>query len=636
MALEISSARTPHLRSLTFIGTGALLFILAGYLLIKLDKKKAKKKPPSVKTPDVDLQVPIETAQQLPPESASVIENNNNNNDDEQELRLRAKLDELEKVLIDEERDESVVVLAKLAAYPTPQSIDPVLATKEADDLKEEIEMTAQANFNETANTPAKQQTESKQPADVHVDQAVPNNFESANQVENAKATEIEFAIQQVPATNAVVDVAATVIVEEVKKEPELVKPVAAAQIQNPPVVKTYASIIAAGIQKSAPVISTQQTAATKPSKTVSLKTEETPAKPAAQPSTTKSSSKQSASLTKSTSFSQGSKKPSTAAAAPSPAAAKTVPKSKSSATLSDARKKKQPTTSGSDTPTSSSTEPFEDIIVYEFNFPRRLCGKLIGKNGVHVDHIRSKTRTQIAVRNDPLVEDLQIVCVSGKLEDVDHALESISDRFPAKHYSSVSFKPISKPIVYRRHTADVIGQTLLESNSKVLVAPNMFVNLQQYMPNTVAANNEEDGSPSDMYYGHLSEDAKLADVALAVHVTSVVNSTHVFIQLPSNPMFEHLPKLDAAMILAYNGGEEGAAVPADAVIPVEPIEYGTICAAPTSYGWHRAMVTSYMCKEEVMQQIADYNETCGLATIKFLDYGGYLTIPTNQLRQLR
>jgi hypothetical protein len=68
----------------------------------------------------------------------------------------------------------------------------------------------------------------------------------------------------------------------------------------------------------------------------------------------------------------------------------------------------------------------------------------------------------------------------------------------------------------------------------------------------------------------------------------------------------------------------------------IEPIEFGTICVAPTSYGWHRAMVTNYQSLEDILKTIPDYKEQCGLATVKFLDYGGYLTIPTNQLRQLR
>lgn len=107
-----------------------------------------------------------------------------------------------------------------------------------------------------------------------------------------------------------------------------------------------------------------------------------------------------------------------------------------------------------------------EDIIVYEFNFPRKFCGKLIGKNGVHVDHIRSKTRTQIAVRDDADNHEQQIVCVSGRLEDVDQALDIISSRFPLKQYPTISFKPISKPIVYRRINNEVESDRVLPYES--------------------------------------------------------------------------------------------------------------------------------------------------------------------------
>lgn len=119
-----------------------------------------------------------------------------------------------------------------------------------------------------------------------------------------------------------------------------------------------------------------------------------------------------------------------------------------------------------------------EDIIVYEFTFPRKYCGKLIGKNGVHVDYIRSKTHTQIAVRDHTTEREQQIVCVSGRLEEVDQALDIISARFPLKHYPNVSFKPISKPIVYRR---------LSNSNSSPSIAP---MTTATSTANTVASEN--------------------------------------------------------------------------------------------------------------------------------------------------
>ena len=113
---------------------------------------------------------------------------------------------------------------------------------------------------------------------------------------------------------------------------------------------------------------------------------------------------------------------------------------------------------------------------MYEFNFPRKLCGKLIGKNGVHVDYIRSKTQTQIAVRNDTKISDLQVVCVSGRISDVDKALDIIGIRFPSKLYPQISFKPITKPIVYRRFNKSKSNSPLDSDQSKILVASTNFV----------------------------------------------------------------------------------------------------------------------------------------------------------------
>ena len=125
------------------------------------------------------------------------------------------------------------------------------------------------------------------------------------------------------------------------------------------------------------------------------------------------------------------------------------------------------------------------------------------------------------------------------------------------------------------------------------------------------------------------------------VHVSAIVNASHVFVQLPSNSTYESLQKLDEHMLEVYGGAASsngGSLSSNNKEIPlmVEPVEYGSICVAPTSYGWHRAMVTEYLTADEARQQVSDYSEKCGLVTVKFLDYGGYLTIPANQLRQLR
>ncbi len=304
----------------------------------------------------------------------------------------------------------------------------------------------------------------------------------------------------------------------------------------------------------------------------------------------------------------------------------------------------------------------YEDYVIYEFYFPRKYCGKLIGKNGCHVDYVRNRTNTQIAIRNDATATDLQIVSITGRLEDVDEALDIITKRFPAKFYPAVSFKPISKPIIYRHKlhlyslfiyfyfyidylfifcrrllADDTESLFATDEASKILVTSNMFVDYVQIMPDlnklkeTAAVTTQDQQKATSSSIVSTISDKELASAAVNVYVTSIVNATHVFIQLPTNALFDSLQKLDQTMLSVYNNLE-------DMSIPymVEPIEYGTICVAPTYYGWHRAMVTNYTPKEYVVKQISDYNEPCGLATIKFLDYGGYLTIPTNQLRQLR
>ena len=302
-----------------------------------------------------------------------------------------------------------------------------------------------------------------------------------------------------------------------------------------------------------------------------------------------------------------------------------------------------------------------KDMVVYEFNFPRSLCGKLIGKNGFNVDAIRTKTRTQIAVRSDPhaaAADEQQIVCVSGCLEDVDAAIDMIALMFPAKLYPHISFKPISKPIVYRRliganansgaNSANHTNGSSINkmaggafngksaksslhmshvSESKILVAPNMFVDFAS-------------AAATEMATATATATSLPVDGMVSVNLTSIVNSAHVFIQLPTHPSYDSLCKLDEVMLAAYSPSDpkDQHEQQESKMIPMmsEPIDYGTLCVAPTSYGWHRTMVTSYQSRDDVLAIIPDYKEACGLATVKFLDYGGYLTIPVNQLRQLR
>lgn len=56
-----------------------------------------------------------------------------------------------------------------------------------------------------------------------------------------------------------------------------------------------------------------------------------------------------------------------------------------------------------------------QEVIIYEFHFPMELCGRLIGRQGVHVDYIRQKTQVDLVVRDDSVPSDKQVVALHGE-----------------------------------------------------------------------------------------------------------------------------------------------------------------------------------------------------------------------------
>lgn len=59
-----------------------------------------------------------------------------------------------------------------------------------------------------------------------------------------------------------------------------------------------------------------------------------------------------------------------------------------------------------------------EEVIIYEFHFPADLCGRLIGRQGVHVDYIRQVTEVDLVVRDDPVSYEKQVVALHGALKN--------------------------------------------------------------------------------------------------------------------------------------------------------------------------------------------------------------------------
>lgn len=104
--------------------------------------------------------------------------------------------------------------------------------------------------------------------------------------------------------------------------------------------------------------------------------------------------------------------------------------------------------------------------------------------------------------------------------------------------------------------------------------------------------------------------------VTCDVVLTSMVTAGHFFLQQPTHPTYPSLQRLDQCMAVCYGQGLDIPPLP-------HPVEAGIICAAHVLGGWYRALVVG---------PSEDSNE----CDVKFLDYGGYMTLSTSLLRQIR
>uniref|UniRef100_A0A8C4NGZ6 Tudor domain-containing protein n=1 Tax=Eptatretus burgeri TaxID=7764 RepID=A0A8C4NGZ6_EPTBU len=186
--------------------------------------------------------------------------------------------------------------------------------------------------------------------------------------------------------------------------------------------------------------------------------------------------------------------------------------------------------------------------------------GRLIGKQGKFINHLKQTSGAQIYIMELPFVADYQVCHVEGTLEQVDVVLSLIKSKFP-----TLTLKNIANP-------------------------PSLPV-------------------PISMSWLQLP-----LGVAVEVIVSSVVSAGHLFVQQHTHPSYHALPALDQTMAVCYSQ-------PSIPMLPM-PTEVGVICAAPMQNGWYRAQVLA--CGSD------------GVVEIKYCDYGGYHSLPTSELRQIR
>lgn len=221
--------------------------------------------------------------------------------------------------------------------------------------------------------------------------------------------------------------------------------------------------------------------------------------------------------------------------------------------------------------------------VVYEFEFPSELIGRLIGKGGRNLQQMMKETNTQIGVRKQQSRSDHQIVTVQGRHEDVQRMLKSVRTKFPRHQHPNIDIRPINVPMPSRLMMPETLWMTLPEG------------------------------------------------VPVNAVVVNVMSAGHIFLQLPSHPTYPNLPRLDACMLACYTSS---AAPPVDT-----SLQPGQLCAAPLLGGWFRAQIVQVV---DVPTENGDGGDNLpGMisgqeAYIRWVDYGGYSQVLVKDLRQCR
>ncbi|XP_043264611.1 KH domain-containing protein akap-1 [Colletes gigas] len=148
--------------------------------------------------------------------------------------------------------------------------------------------------------------------------------------------------------------------------------------------------------------------------------------------------------------------------------------------------------------------------MVYEFNVPQNLVGKVIGRHGSFLQSIREQAKVHIIIRHNPIFRDQQICSIEGSTEGINIALDMIRQKLPKKKYPHVTLEQIFQ-------------LTLLNESS-------WFTELVQ-LSLVEGVNND-------------------------VVVCHIVKPNRFFVQLPTHPTYPSLRILDESMTLLYNTTE--------------------------------------------------------------------------------
>lgn len=216
-------------------------------------------------------------------------------------------------------------------------------------------------------------------------------------------------------------------------------------------------------------------------------------------------------------------------------------------------------------------------LYVYEFAIRNDLVGKLIGRNGSFLHHIRTKAGVCIVVKRHPVSMNDKICAIQGFNNGISIALDIIRRKFPEKKYPDLTLQQII-PMA-------VVGEII------------PLIPVVKELSLIEAVNND-------------------------VSVCYVIKPNRFFVHIPTHPSHPTLRKLDTEMAELYNSA-----------IPPMPdkVSKGMVLAAPVDDGkWARVYVVDPDSRGETnLVRLVDHGgyrtyPNCSLRQIR----SDFLTLP--------
>jgi len=222
-------------------------------------------------------------------------------------------------------------------------------------------------------------------------------------------------------------------------------------------------------------------------------------------------------------------------------------------------------------------------LLAYHFHIQDYLCGTFIGAGGASINKLKSTCNCNIIVKDDHSTSNQKRVKVKSR------------DRKYGEGKLNLCI------IEGTRSNIDKCLDIIKEKFSK-----HPELTLEQI--------NKSENRNLALFNGSVT--LSLAEgIMHDVYISAIVNGGHVFIQQPAHPTFPALERLDSCMYNTYSQ------LPCPEL--AKPILPNSICVVSNNDGWYRC-------------QVVGYNEIEDVCDIKYIDYGGYDTVPACQMRQIR